>query len=312
MSFAFNPGKQAWTDGGSVRTHFRFSNLSDFSVVDNPVYEASSVEVAKRSIAQAAYLVDTAESELRSGKTLSKATISALVPAVGSLVAAGQHVGNAHKNVTALLAKHGVSLNDAQTLASDGSGSNPNPDFGDIELGGDGAVGGGVNGGNAWGSGGGLGNGDGTGSRHLTPARRDLLVLYREVLEDEERESDERRQMVAEILAELRAEDRERTDKLIREQANRAKAKPETGDDRKKRMADNLASQQLEEEEHACYSNHRVTPTRSAISRSTPKTHTNSRTCRSCRSNPCPTMLGSLRCAVCFRYPSRIFRKEES
>ena len=101
MSFAFSNDtkkgfRDSWSsrDGRDVRTIERFADISDYTLCDQPAYEGTSVQ----SLARAAHLVDVAETELRSGRGLSKATIGALVPAVGSLVAAGQHVDTAHKH----------------------------------------------------------------------------------------------------------------------------------------------------------------------------------------------------------------------
>jgi len=188
MSFAFNKGpnfRDSWSPDFETRTIHQFGGVSDFSWVQSPAYPDSSAgEVAQRSLARAWRTLDLGETELRSGKTLSKATVGQLTNAVGSILTAGHHIGQAHEHVTKLLTSNGINLE-----------SLPN-NIGDATTGG---------GGNNQGFDIAPGIQDGTGSRgRPTQVELDLIAIYLEHLDDERRESERKVSEVRNMIREMR------------------------------------------------------------------------------------------------------------
>jgi hypothetical protein len=218
MSFAFRPGQEQWSNGGQVRTHFKFASLSDFSVVDDPAYTQTAVKIAKRArvdLFTAANPVEVRHvlwcaAETRKGKTISGANKAKLGTALGHLQQAGVQIQD-------LLATNGEDPNSFVNLTGV-------PDA---------AVGGNLTGDQSWNA-----STDGTGSRHLTQQQRDVLALYAEMFEDERREHEAQCRMVQEVLDELAQESKDRLFK--REKRERVSTAVETDADRLKKMADNL------------------------------------------------------------------------
>ena len=123
--FTMEGGKQQWTRDFGHRTIQRYGSIVDCSVVTYPAEPSTSAAVDHTNVARTLAIAD---SEMRSGKTISKATATRLIAAHQHLAAAGQSTSAAGAHIADLLTANGMSS--GLMDGTDGAGPKAAPGWG--------------------------------------------------------------------------------------------------------------------------------------------------------------------------------------